>query len=77
MKSKKEKTKRKATQNGKNSMKRQRFITVIKNVIEGEKELKSLIIFHSANKIDNYDRGGNKRKRKKKSKGILENKSKH
>ena len=55
MKSKKEKTKRKATQNGKNSMKRQRFITAIKNVIEGEKELKSLIIFHSANKIDNYN----------------------
>ena len=42
-----------------------------------KKKLKSLIIFHSANKIDNYDRGGNKRKRKKKSKGILENKSKH
>ena len=69
MKSKKEKTKRKATQNGKNSMKRQRFITAIKNVIEGEKELKSLIIFHSANKIDNTGVGAGGEK-KKKSKRI-------
>ena len=58
-------------------MKRQRFITTIKNVIEGKKKLKSFIIFHSANEIDNYNRGGNKRKKKKKSKRVLQNKSKH
>ena len=36
-------------------MQRQRFITTIKNVIEGKekKKLKSLVRFHSANKIDN------------------------
>ena len=58
------------TQNGKNAMKRQRFI-IIKNVIEGEKKLKSLIIFYGANKTDNYIREGEKRK-KKKSKRILQ-----
>ena len=42
MKSKKEKTKRKTTQNGKNSMKRQRFVTAIKNVIEGKKRAQKL-----------------------------------
>ena len=40
----------------------QRFITTIKNVTEEKKKLKSLIRFHSANKIDNYYRGGIKRK---------------
>ena len=29
---------------------------------EGKKMLKSLIRFHSANKIDSYNRGGKKRK---------------
>ena len=37
-------------------MQRQRFITTIKMWLEG-KNLKSLIRFHSANKIDNYNRG--------------------
>ena len=43
-----------------------RFITIIKNVTEEEKKkLKSLIRFHSANKVDNDNRGGNKKERKK------------
>ena len=33
-----------------------------------KKKLKSLIRFHSANKIDNYNRGGKKRKNKKEKK---------
>ena len=45
-------------------MQRQRFITTIKNVTEGEKKLKSLTGFLSANKID-YNRGGKKGKREK------------
>ena len=40
----------------------------IKNVTEGEKKLKSLIGFLSANKINNYNRGGKKGKEKKKRK---------
>ena len=46
-------------------------MTTMKNVTEGEKKLKSLIGFLSANKIDNYYmvRGEGKRKEKK-SKGI-------
>ena len=32
-----------------------------------KKKLKSLIRFHSANKIDNYNRGGEKKKEKEKS----------
>ena len=36
----------------------------IKNVTEGEKKLKSLIGFLSANRIDNYDRRGKRRERK-------------
>ena len=43
----------------------QRFITIIKNVTE-EKNLKSLIRFHSANKIDNYHIVGKKGKKKSK-----------
>ena len=40
--------------------------------------LKSLIRFHSANKIDNDNRGGNKKERKKvKIQKNLQNKSKH
>ena len=46
-------------------MKRQRFITTTKNVTEKKtKKLKSLIRFHSANKIDNYNRGGIKRRKR-------------
>ena len=43
------------------------FITTIKNVTEEKKKLKSLIGFHSADKIDNYNRGEKKgiKKRKK------------
>ena len=33
-------------------------MTTIKNVTEGKKKLKSLIGFLSANKINNYNRGG-------------------
>ena len=52
--------KRKAPQNYNNSMQRQRFITTIKNVTEKKKKkiIKSLIRFHSGNKITNYNRGG-------------------
>jgi len=42
---------------------RQRFITTIKNVTE-KKQVKSLIRFHSASKVNNYNRGGEKKKRK-------------
>ena len=51
-------------------MYRQRFITAIKTVTEKKKKkkkLKSLIRFHSANKIDNYNRGRWERKKKKKN----------
>ena len=41
-------------------------MTTMKNVTEGEKKLKSLIGFHSSNKIDNYNRGGKKKGGKKK-----------
>ena len=37
-------------------------MTTMKNVTEGEKKLKSLIGFLSANKINNYNRGGGKEK---------------
>jgi len=37
-----------------------------KNVTEEKKRLKSLIGFHSANRIDNYNRGGKKGKKKSK-----------
>ena len=40
-----------------------------------KKKLKSLIIFHSANKIDNYKRGGETKKKKEIQKN-LQNKSK-
>ena len=36
-----------------------------KNVTEGEKKLKSLIRFHSANKIGHYSRGGGKERKTK------------
>ena len=44
-------------------MQRQRFIATIKSVTE-KKKLKNLVVFHSANKIDNYNRGGKKEKEK-------------
>ena len=43
-------------------MQRQGFVTTIKDVIK-KKKFKSLIRFHGANKINNYDRG-EKRKKK-------------
>ena len=55
----------KLQRNAKSSTEKQRFITTIKDVIEEEKKkLKSLIRFHSANKIDNYNRGGIKRRKR-------------
>ena len=58
-------------------MERQRFITTIKNVTE-KKKLKSLIRFHSVNKINNHNRGGWKGKKIKikKNPKNLQNKSK-
>ena len=45
---------------------------------EGEnKKLKSLIRFHSANKIDSYNRGGKKEKKKRKKSKESTEKSKH
>ena len=43
-------------------MQRQRFLTIVKNVTENKKK-KSLIRFHRANKIDNYNREGGKEKK--------------
>ena len=42
-----------------------------KNVTEGEKNLKTLIRFHSANKIGNYNRGWGRVGRKEKQKTKL------
>jgi len=39
-------------------------MTTIKNVTEGKKKLKSLIGFLNANKINNYNRVGKKKKQK-------------
>ena len=50
-------------------------MTTIKNVTEGEKKLKSLIGFLSANKIDNYNGGGGEEE--KKILKNLQNKSKN
>ena len=44
-------------------MQRQRFIATIKTVTE-KKTIKSLIVFHSANKIDNYNTEEKKEKEK-------------
>ena len=59
-------------------MYRQRLVTTIKNVTEEKekkkKKLKSLIGFLSANKIDNYNRWGEKKKKIQKN---LQNKSKN
>ena len=40
-------------------------MTTIKNVTEGKKKLKSLIGFLSANKINNYNRGGKEKEKEK------------
>ena len=48
-------------------MYRQMFITTVKNVTGEKKKLKSLIGFHSADKIDNYNRGGEKGIKKEKN----------
>ena len=56
----------KTPQNLKRPTYRQSFVTAIKSVIEGKfkkETLKSLIRFHSANKIDNYNRGGGEKKK--------------
>ena len=57
----------KTPQNRKSPMQRQGFITPIKNMTEKKKKknkkLKSLIRFHSANKINNNDREGKKEKK--------------
>ena len=53
-------------------MQRQGFITTIKNVTEKKKMLKSLIGFHSANKINNYNRGGGGREEIKNPKDSTE-----
>ena len=57
VKTKKEKRtkKRKSPQNCKSPVQRQRFIISVKYVTEENKTLKSLIRFHSANKINNYN----------------------
>ena len=56
-------------------MQRHKFITTIK-VVTGEKKKKKLSWFFSANKIDNYKRGG-KTKKKKETQKNLQNKSKN
>ena len=65
-----EEEKMKTPQNCKSPMQRQRFIATIKNVTEKEKgkKLKSLIKFHSANKTDNYKRGGRREEKEKEKK---------
>jgi len=40
--------------------------------VSEEKKAQSLIRFHSANKINNYSRGGGKRKKEKKSKRFYQ-----
>ena len=62
---KEKRKKRKTPRNCKSPTKRQGFITTIKNVTE-KKKLKSLIGFHSTNKMVNYNRGGEKRGEKEK-----------
>ena len=50
MEEERKKKKRKTPQNYKSPTQRQRFITIIRNVTEKKKKLKSLIRFHSVNK---------------------------
>ena len=72
----KKKKKRKTPQNCQSPRQKQRFITIINNVTEGEKKLKILIGFHSANKIDSSNEGAGEEKKKNIQK-ILQNKSKN
>ena len=65
--------KRKTPQNHKSPTYRQMFITTIKNVTE-KKKAQKLNWISSANKIDNYNRGGQKGGKFQK---ILQNKSKN
>ena len=68
-----EERKRKTPQNCKSPTQRQRFITTKKNVTERKKKmLKSLIRFHGANKINNYNGGWGWRKGKNKEKNSKE-----
>ena len=68
LKLKKEKRKKKATSTELHkSNQRQRFITTVKNMTE-KKKIKSLIRFHSANKLNNYTAGWGARKENKKKK---------
>ena len=69
---KKRKGKRKTAQNCKSPTERQGFVTPIKKCEREKKErkLKSLIRFHSADKINNYNRRGEKGEKRKKSKRI-------
>ena len=67
LKLKEEKRKKgKNTQNCKSPMQRQRFMTTIKNMTEKKKNLKSLIRFYNAIKIDNYSKVGKGKERRKK-----------
>ena len=71
---KKENRKKKSItpQNCKSPTQRQMFITTVKNVTEEKtKKLKSLIRFHSDNKIDNYNRGGKRGGNPKESTGQV------
>ena len=64
--------KRKTPPKSKSPTQRQRFITIIRNVTERKrKKLKTLTGFLSANKIDNYN-GGEERKSKKGKKNPKE-----
>ena len=64
----KKKKKRKTPETSKSPPKRQRFMTIKKVTEEKEKKkLKSLTGFLSANKIDNYNRGGKKEEKKRKN----------
>ena len=66
IKKEKKKQKQKTSQSCKNPIQTQKFITTIKNVWEKIKKenFKNLIRFHSANKIDKYNRGGVGREKK-------------
>ena len=56
--------KSKTPHNYKSPTQRHRFITTIKNVTEKKtKKLKSLIRFHRGNKVNNYNRVGNKKEK--------------
>ena len=66
----KEKNKRKGPENCRSPTQRQKFITIksVKGKKQTNKQLKSLIRFHSVKNIGNYNRAGSGRKVKKKKK---------